>query len=195
MPQMAPNFCVSYSGGELMKRLLLVAGVLGAIAAWAADIAPMNVKLGLWETTVSNAMRGMPPIPAEVLAKMTPEQRQRMEAAMAARAGSSGSPQTYKSCLTKEALEKALSFGDDRNHNCKRTLVSSSASKQDIHMECGNEKVTTTGDLHFEALTPEMVKGTLTLTSTGAGAGMGMNIKSEFSSKWLGPDCGDVGKK
>jgi hypothetical protein len=45
-------------------------------AAWAADnVQPLDVKLGLWESTTTMEHSGAPPIPAEVLARLSPEQR------------------------------------------------------------------------------------------------------------------------
>ena len=57
--------------------------------------------------TVTHSMSGMPAIPnipPDVLAKMPPEQRARVEAAM------KGGPSTdvRKECITKEKLEKQL---------------------------------------------------------------------------------------
>ena len=51
----------------------------------------------------------------------------------------------------------------------------------------------TIGDFQYEAINRETVKGSMVMTS-GEG-GRGMNMKMEFNSKWLGADCGDVGKK
>ena len=112
-----------------MKTAFALAVIfLASPAAWSADkIQPLDVKLGLWETTSTTQMTGMPPIPPEVLDRMTPEQRAQMEATMGA---SGGQPKAHitKSCMTKERLEKGGSFGEDRP-NCKRTVTGSTGSK------------------------------------------------------------------
>ncbi|MGA2360569.1 MAG: hypothetical protein ABSF66_16325 [Terriglobales bacterium] len=89
-----------------MAKFLLALVVFSSLTLWAADnITPLNVKEGLWEMTVTHSMSGMPAmpdIPPDVLAKMPPEQRARMEAMM------KGGPSTdvRKECITKEKIEK-----------------------------------------------------------------------------------------
>jgi len=170
-----------------MKITILLA--LTILLAVTSVAQPMNVKTGLWETTATTQMSGMPPIPAEALARLTPEQRAKMEQAM----GGGPRTTTTKSCLTQEMLDKALNFGDNKDQNCKRTLVTSSATKQEIHMECTHGPNKTTFDIHFEAVDTTTVKGTMTMNSAAQG-GRGMSMKADFSSKYLGADCGDVGK-
>src|SRR5690242_9544509 len=50
----------------------------------ATKMQPLNVKPGLWETTVTYSMAGELPMSPEMLKKMTPEQRARLEEAMKA---------------------------------------------------------------------------------------------------------------
>ena len=180
-----------------MKAAVAVAFVLlVTAAAFAADIQPFNVKTGLWETTVSSQMNGMPPIPPEALSKMSPTQREAMEKAMQGRGMGGPRTTTTRHCVTKESLAKALAFGDNPDQHCTRTVISSSATKQDLHVECTSGQVKTSGDIHFEALGQEASKGTMTMSATGGpGAGRGMNMKMDFTSKWISSDCGDVGKK
>jgi hypothetical protein len=134
----------------------------------------------------------MPALPPELLAKMTPEQRAKMEAAMG-RGGGGPRTTTTKHCVTKETLNQALSFGGSNEQNCKRTLVSSTGAKQVIHVECTSGVGASSGDLQFEAVNRETLKGSMVM-SVGP-AGRGMSTKMEFTSKWLGADCGDVGQK
>ena len=60
-------------------------------------------------------------------------------------------------------------------------------------MECANGQNKTTSDIHFEAVDSTTVKGTMSMNSAAQG-GRGMSMKVDFSSKYLGADCGDVGK-
>ena len=176
----------------MKARILLVVAFLAPLAGWAADPVPMDVKLGLWESTVTTQM-GMPALPAELLAKLTPEQRAKMEAAMQGRGGGGSRTDSTKHCMTKETLSEALSLGENKSQNCKRTLVSSTGAKQVIHVECASATMTTSGDLQFEAVNRETIKGSMVMNA-GQG-GRGMSTKMEFTSKWLGADCGDVGQK
>ena len=82
---------------------ILVSGLLCVSTSFAAD--PLNVKTGQWETTVVTKISGQV-LPKEMLDKMTPEQRTKLEQAMAARSGGMAKPHVSKNCVTKEELEK-----------------------------------------------------------------------------------------
>jgi hypothetical protein len=164
---------------------------LTPLAAWAVDPVPMDVKLGLWETTLTNQMDISSLIPADALAKLTPDQRARMEAAM----GGRGGPRTTiaKQCITKETLNEAFSNASTaRDLKCTRTFVTSTSTKQVVHMECTSGGVKTSSDVQVEVIDRETTKGSMVMTTVG---GRGGNMKMELTSKWLGPDCGDVGQK
>ena len=158
-------------------------------AAWAAQPTPLNVKTGEWESTMTNETTGQMPIPQELLDKMTPEQRAKMEAAMKAR-GMQG-PRTIvnKHCVKKEDLDKPFA---NENKGCKQTIVTSSSSKQEVHMECevgGGKQV---GTLKLEASDSSTVKGSMQMTASNGGRTM--NVNSTFSAKWLGPACTESDK-
>src|SRR5690348_7939827 len=104
--------------------------------ASAQEFKPVDVKPGLWETTMKMDMAGMlarnmPQIPAERLAQLPPEQRQRIEAMMK---GGSMPPSTSKSCITREMLDKGLSFHHD--NSCTYKVTASSSNSQTMHMDC-----------------------------------------------------------
>src|ERR1035441_6170576 len=94
---------------HVKTRILLVVSFLAPLAGWAADPVPMDIKLGLWESTITTQMSGMPALPPELLSKLTPEQRAKMEAAMGR--GGASPKTTTRHCVTKETLNQALSFG------------------------------------------------------------------------------------
>jgi hypothetical protein len=149
----------------MKATILLGVAFLWALPSWTADaVQPLDVKPGLWETTTTTEMSGMPPMPAEVLAKLTPEQRAKME------------------------LNKPLTFGDD-DKSCKRTLISSSRSKQEAHLECANETTNRSGNVRIEAINPENLKGSMQMTATGAGRTMNVNVG--FTGKWIGTSCAE----
>lgn len=178
-----------------MRNVIFLGAMLFAPLTWAADdIKPLDVKLGLWESTVTTQTSGRPPIPDEVLSKLSPDQRARMEEAMKAQQAKGATPRTNKSCLTKESLDKALTFGNE-GPNCKRTVITSNSSKQEIRFDCTDPQsnIKTSGTMHVEALNSENVKGTGQVTA-GNGAN-NMNVQVNFSAKWLGSDCGPLGKK
>ena len=114
-----------------MRTILAGLVMLSSVAVWAADkLQPLNVKTGLWETTTTRITSGEIPIPAEMLARLTPEQRARMEARMKANSAEKTKTNTSKSCMTKEKLEKAP-FSDEQKE-CTRTIVTSTSSKAEV---------------------------------------------------------------
>jgi hypothetical protein len=56
------------------------AGATVALLAQAADFVRPNIKLGLWEVTNNPQVSGQIPIPEDQLAKLSPEQRAKIEA-------------------------------------------------------------------------------------------------------------------
>lgn len=162
-------------------------------AASAADtVTPLDVRLGLWENTMTVQMSGAPPIPPDLLAKMTPEQKAMLEARMKER-GSQGPKTTVtKHCLTKEDLTKALTFGGQKG-SCQPTIVSSSSRKQEIRIECSSAGIKSSGTIRIEAIDPEHVKISSQITS-GDGS-HAMNINATGTGKWVGAACGSDAEK
>jgi hypothetical protein len=157
---------------------------------WAAGgIKALDVKLGLWEVTNTLQTSGMPPvsIPPDALAKMTSEQRARVEEMM--KGSGSGRPTTRKSCMTREKMNKQEMFGDDQK-SCTRTVVTSSSSKVEMQLQCAMDGTKTNGTFRVEAMNSENVKGSMQMATTGGDRTMNMN--SNFTAKWLAPDCGDI---
>ena len=169
--------------------------ILLPLALRAADITPMDVKPGLWQTTTKTEMGGMPAMPAmpqipeETLSKMPPEQRARIEAMMKGRGAASNGGTVTKSCLTREMISDGPNFGEMQK-NCTRKIVSSSSGKMQIHVECAMNDAKSEGDITVERLDSEHAKGNMVMKVTQAGHPMDM--KMSFDTKWLGSDCGDV---
>ena len=177
----------------MRTKSILALIVFSVLTLWAADkITPLKVKLGLWETTVTHSMTGMPAMPAippDALAKMPPEQRARIEAMM--KQGGMGGPTTdvRKNCVTQEKLDKQSAF-DVNKQECTRTVVSSTGSRLEMKIHCEQKQATSDGTFVMEASSPDSAKGTMHLVSNAAGRNINMDFT--FSSKYLGPDCGDV---
>ena len=171
-----------------MKTANLVALFVcaGSVLRAADTLTPLDVKLGQWESSMTMETTGLPPIPTEVLDRLPPEQRAKMEERLKANASKGPRTTVHKSCLKKEDLDKALSFGNEEK-SCTRTIVTSSRSKQEIHMECTVGGGKQSGTIRIEAVNSENVKGSTEMTMTGAGRTMNMN--STFTAKWLGPTC------
>ena len=149
-------------------------------AAWAADFHPLNIKPGEWQSTVSMTTSGMPAIPPEALAKLPPEQRAKIESRM------KGTPQTSVVCVKKEKLDQPFAW-DKVDKACTHSVVTSSGSMQEIHVECAHEKSKTVGTVRIEAMNSENIKGSMQMNTTHGDRTMSMN--SSFTSKWVGPTC------
>ena len=166
--------------------------LLAAAALPAQDVKPFDIKVGLWETSTTTEMSGMampnmPQIPPEALARMPPEQRARIEAMMKGRGGSPNA-MTVKSCMTKESLDRGALF-NQQDKSCTMKVVSSTPSKQVMHMDCTRDNNHMTGDMTVERVDAEHAKGNMVMKSEGEHA---MNMKMSFQTKWLSADCGDV---
>lgn len=151
------------------------------------QIQPLNIKPGLWETTITHNVTGAPPIPAEMLNRLTPEQRARMEERMRANSAAHTTSSTSRGCTTKEDLQKdKLHLGKE----CTPTILASSSTMAKGKVSCESEGVKTTGSLEIEVLDQEHLKGSSHATVTTDG--QVMNVDGTFTSKWVGPDCGTV---
>ncbi len=147
----------------------------------------LDVKLGLWEATTTVQMSGAPPIDTST---MTPEQRTRMQAAMEGSMMAMAKPHTVKECLTKEKLAQGTLFQDNKD-NCKQTVLSDTTTELAFKFVCAaNDGETTTGEFHFQATSPESVKGTGQMTM-GRG-GQSMSGASTIAAKWVSESCGNL---
>jgi hypothetical protein len=169
----------------MYKKAVAIA-ILTAGAALAQDRIPaLNAKTGLWEVTSVSVRSGAPPIPADALARMTPEQRAMIEAKMKAM------PQTTtkQSCFTAEDVAKGFGL----NHvdkSCKQTIVSANGSKLEVKWICDGPNNKGTGSIRIEAPDPTQVNGLVEFTM--ASEGRVMNMKVTTTAKWLSNSCGNV---
>ena len=171
-----------------LPALVFVAGV-----SLAEDtVHPLDVKPGLWETSMTMKTSGMPPIPPDLLEKMTPQQKAMIEERMKARESQGPKTTVSKHCLTREKLNQPLGFGSDKGA-CKRTLATSSSTKQEIRIECTGAGMKGSGTIRIEALDREHARVTAHMTS-GDGA-RAMTIDSTGTAKWLGEACDSESQK
>jgi hypothetical protein len=166
----------------MRKIPLLIAGSLLSLTALATE--PLNVKTGQWEVMVATEMHGMPPIPEEALAKMPPEQREKLLAMFGSRDGAP--PKEHKSmeCVTREDLDKPFKPSDEED--CETKVLTSTATTQEIALTCKGEHPST-GRMKVEATSPESMKATMDLTVSGGKEPM--QIKTKMRGRWIGPTC------
>lgn len=156
---------------------------------FADNIVPLNVKEGLWEVTVTHSMTGMPPMPnlsPDMLAKMPPEQRARIEAL------TSGKPSTdiRKECVTKEKLEKHSAFTNNRD-TCTNTVVNSTGRKLEVKFHCEEKQSIADGNFVMETIGTDNAKGTMHM-ATNSNSGHNMTMDFTITSKYLGAECGAI---
>lgn len=174
-------------------KALLGLTILLCFTAWTADtFHPLDVKTGLWETTLHSQASGAPLIPPEVLNRLPAEQRAKIEERMKAQIGQGPHTTVTRSCITKEKLNQPMDLGKEEK-SCMRTIVTSSSSKQEVHFECTNAGVKTSGTVRIEALSSENIKATTQLTS--GDSTRTSNIAMDFTAKWLGPVCSEKDEK
>jgi hypothetical protein len=179
----------------MTKTTVAGLALIWAVACAADEIKPLDVKLGLWETTASTEMPGTPrmqsapSIPPDVLAKLPPEQRTRMEAMMKARAAGGPMLTTTKVCMTRDSLSNGMAFSR-ANKSCTTSVITSTPSKQQIHMVCDQAGTKMAGDLVVDRVDSEHIKGNMSMKSVEGPRPVA--VKMSFDTKWVSSDCGDV---
>jgi hypothetical protein len=153
----------------------------------------LDVKPGLWETTTSTEIGGMgaaamPTIPPEILEKMPPEQRARMQAMMNSQG--SGNTATNQSCVTEKDLERGLRPETTKDQSCKVDSVSTNGKTQEAHVTCTNPRGKSTGVFKMTATSRETYEGTMDMNT--AVDGRPMTVKLRLKGKWLSANCGNV---
>jgi Protein of unknown function (DUF3617) len=162
--------------------ILLVA----SISAPAIAAEKLNLKLGLWEITSSTETRGMPPLPKEILDKMTPQQRKKMEAELRAEQAAGPALETDRECVTQSDLDRPFEVGSAKE--CTHTIITSTRTSQEVRIVCSGG-IPGSGSFKMAAPTPEKMSGTMDL-KLGAGA-EAMTVRAQLQGKWLSSDCGD----
>jgi len=165
------------------------------LAALAAD--RPNVKVGLWEITHESSNSGpaaaapaMPQLSDDMLARLPPEARARLQAVQAGRAG--GGKLVMQQCITEHDLDHPFEHTDPRGGRCTNEVVSRTATSAEVNVSCKSEQMSaeTHGTLKWQVDSPTAMHGTIdTTTQVGARS---LEHHSQISGRWLGADCGDV---
>lgn len=165
--------------------LALTLALCWSMTGWAADtFHPLDVKPGQWESSTTMNTNGAPLIPPEVLARMTPDQRAKLEERAKAL---SGRTTVNKTCVKREKLDKPFTWGHE-DKACTYALGESSGTVQEIHVECNRENRKSTGTIRVEALDSENIKGSVQMTL--AMGDRTREFNTTFTAKYVGPACG-----
>ena len=160
-----------------------------------AQDAPIPIKLGLWETTVSSTNEMQLPPEAEArIAAMPAAQQAQVRSMMG---GGTPVTTTHKSCVASQTTMDAL-LNQAQEHagvKCTFTNRKQTATTASFDTSCVTQQGTMTGHSEFQMADSDHVSGTTKMsgTMTGPRGGtMTMNITSTSTSKYVGADCGDV---
>lgn len=165
-----------------MRALLVVVCACSPLAVSAAE--RLNVKTGLWEMTSATQMSGMPPLPKEMLEKLTPEQRAQIEASIKQSAGTR--TDTSRECVTERDLERPFDAGN--RDECNYEMVRSTRTSQEWKLACTGD-VKGSGTFKINTPTPETMNGVLDISVGNDDSTM--TVKADVKGRWLGPDCGE----
>ena len=185
-----------------MKFLAITA--LGALAACAllASSPAVAQKLapGLWEHSMT--VKSSDPRMAEGMARMqkemanlSPQQRQQMEAMMAAQgismgvgAGAGGPAITAKVCLTPEQAARD-EMPPPADGDCKHTSMQRSGNTLRVKFACTGKRPAT-GDGEYTLESPKAHRGRTTVEAVEGGKTVRMDMN--HTGRWLSADCGAV---
>ncbi|MGH9407311.1 MAG: DUF3617 domain-containing protein [Terriglobia bacterium] len=171
-----------------MRKAITVISIglaASVLLAQSGKVRPLDVKPGLWQVTTTSKISGMPPIPPEVLARMTPEQRAKFGAMMNQRASGKPNTITRTDCVTKEQLNKDPFSGQGKQ--CTQTVLTSTGSEMAVREVCVRNGGKTDMTIRLKALNSENVKGDLQGTNSGGDRSMNMNF--HFTGKWVRSAC------
>jgi len=161
-----------------------------ALVAGVARAEQIDVKPGLWETSMvmrrEGATPSLPPMPD--LSQLTPEQRAQVEKMMALHRGDE-KPMVERSCITAAQLAKWDEFWkDESDSDCARKMLESSSRHAKMSMTCHGGEMTGTMDLKAESR--ERMTGAMRMVHRVPEGER--TTQAEMTSRWLGADCGDV---
>jgi hypothetical protein len=158
-----------------MRRPIVSVSV-ALVASLAAGIGVLAQGFGLRTGSWSFTMTAQGSMPME---GVPPAVRAQIEAEL-------GKPQTFTTCVTAEDL-KNLNLGktpDSDDEDCKTVSAKVTPTVADITRQCSGDEPSTEIS-HFEAATPQTLKGTVTRKS--AAGTMTMNM----IGKWVGAKCAE----
>jgi hypothetical protein len=165
---------------------MTIAAICIGVPALSHSAETLNVKLGLWEITSVTQTHGMPPLPKELLSKLTPEQRRKMETDLKAEQAKGPDTDTDRECITPKDIERP--FESANTKECKQTIVTTTRTSQEVRIVCTGG-MPGSGLLKISTSHPEKMTGSLKL-KLGEGT-EAMTIDARLQGRWLSGDCGD----
>jgi len=165
----------------------LTSAVALAIALPLLAAEHLAVKTGLWENTVTTHISGLK-LPAEQVAKMSAEDRVKMEELMKQMGVGAPRTVTEKSCINVGDLD-GNAFRDSLEQpgqSCAYVQLAATSKRQEWTFQCKTQGTEATGRMVMEALSDSRVRGTMQANMPEGK----MDIK--FEARWQAADCGNV---
>lgn len=168
--------------GVIMASVTFVGTMADALAE------PLDVKPGLWETTIHSEAHGQLPMSQAQMQKMSPRQRAALEK-MQAR---NSQPHTtvIKVCLTQQKLDKGENafLAGKPGMKCDSQLSRHTRTSVAGTRHCTKGSMQQTEDFDYEVQDREHVNGKLNITiRNGTNT---MSSKGNISSRWISASCG-----
>lgn len=151
----------------------------------------LGVEMGLWEVTAQAQTNGaIPPELQQRLQGMSPEQRQKVMAAMQAAMADAQRGHVFRECMTPERLSQG--FGkDDESAQCKSSLVRNTRTDFEYHKVCSSSDGSShTEKAVFHLADRHHISGTVDVVVSRNGHPM--TVHQNLDGKWLAASCGSV---
>jgi hypothetical protein len=159
-----------------------------------AQTAPVPIKAGLWQTTISGTNTVTLPPDQEARIAALPPAQQAMIRNMSS--GTKPTTSTTKSCAAQQtSLNEIMSQAQQSNTKCSFTNQTQTASGTSFDVSCVSPQGTASGHAQFQMADTEHVTGSIHLTADATSPNSGsmhMTIDNTVTSKYLGTDCGTV---
>jgi hypothetical protein len=170
-----------------MLRSRFVAGVIliGMLSARPVHSAPLDLKIGLWEHSVTT-MTELAPSGKRDLSKLAPDARAKIEQAMSGSVPLGRRTRITEECVTPTMLEKWRAFArsEGTNADCRRTIVDESPKHLKTTLSCDGGKTKGNVDL---TVSGEQLKGSVVMVFHEQG--FDRTVTQAVSAKWLRASC------
>lgn len=184
------------AGGAFPARAaaILLAGALTMVAVRADEHVKLNIQTGLWEVTVHPQISGADPMRMEgmdkEMARLSPEQREKMQAAMQAMMANAVREHVFRECMTEERLSKGFQTSRE-SPSCTSKLVTNTSTDFEYHSECASDGgAGNSQKAHFHIHNRHSVSGTIDVSESRGG--QSTLIHETLEGKWLASDCGGI---
>ena len=174
------------------KRYCLWAAWCAVTAIRAADgVEALDLKPGLWEITLTVRTSGVPPVPPDVLAKMTPEEKAKLEAKAKGKAAQGPATTVKRSCLKETELRQPLALDlGGMGQGCRQTVITASRFKLEFRVDCDGEGRRGGGTVRIDAVDREDAHVISSWFGTDGAHTVALN--SAATLRWLGAACETV---